>query len=209
MEFIDYCDKNKILLALYPPHSTHTLQPLDVCLFKPLSTAYSAALANYMDKCQGLSSITKRDFFRLFNQAWVASFRQKTVLSAFEKCRLYPFNPHRVLARFSYKEDNCPSSSDSSGSVISASDWRKIERLLRKVVTDIYDTGARQLSQTIHSISVRNVLLEDENNRLKEALINEKKKRQRGKALLLEPTPEYNGGAQFWSPQKVQEARER
>jgi hypothetical protein len=56
---------------------------------------------------------------------------------------------------------------------------------------------------------VSNVLLKDENNRLKEALINEKKKRQRGKPLLLEPAPEYNGGAQFWSPQKVQEARER
>jgi hypothetical protein len=69
MEFIDYCDKNKILLALYPPHSTYTLQPLDVCLFKPLSTAYSAALADYIDKCQGLLGITKRDFFRLFNQA--------------------------------------------------------------------------------------------------------------------------------------------
>ena len=41
MEFIDYCDDNKILLAIYPPHSTHTLQPLDVAMFKPLSTAYS------------------------------------------------------------------------------------------------------------------------------------------------------------------------
>jgi hypothetical protein len=66
MAFIDYCDKNKILLALYPPYLTHTLQPLDVCLFKPLLTAYLAALADYMDKCQGLLSITKRDFFRLF-----------------------------------------------------------------------------------------------------------------------------------------------
>jgi hypothetical protein len=69
MEFIKFCDNNKILLALYPPHSTHTLQPLDVCLFKPLSTAYSAALADYMNKCQGLLSISKRDFFRLFNEA--------------------------------------------------------------------------------------------------------------------------------------------
>ena len=40
MDFIDYCDKHKILLAIYPPHSTHTLQPLDVVMFKPLSTAY-------------------------------------------------------------------------------------------------------------------------------------------------------------------------
>jgi len=67
MDFIKYCDDNRILLAIFPPHATHTLQPLDVCMFKPLSTAYSAALADHIDKCQGLSSISKRDFFRLFN----------------------------------------------------------------------------------------------------------------------------------------------
>jgi len=118
-----------------------------------------------MDKCQGLSGITKRDFFRLFNQAWVASFKQKTVLSAFEKCGLYLFNPQRVLVRFSNKEEaDGLSSSSSSSSVLSASDWRKIERLLREVVTNIYDKRSRQLSQTIHSISVRNVLLEEENS---------------------------------------------
>jgi hypothetical protein len=197
MAFIDYCDKNKILLALYPPYLTYTLQPLDVCLFKPLLTAYSAALVDHMDKCQGLSGITKRDFFRLFNLAWATSFKQKTILSAFEKCGLHPFNPQRVLVRFSNneKEEDGQSSSSLSSLVLSASNWRKIKRLLREVVTNIYDKRSRQLSQTIHSISVRNVLLEDENNRLKEALINEKKKRQRGKALLLEPAPKYNGGA--------------
>ena len=56
---------------------------------------------------------------------------------------------------------------------------------------------------------MRNVLLENENNRLREALINEKKKRQRGKALLLKAPPQYDGGAIFWSPNKVQEARDQ
>lgn len=39
-EFLEYCDSKKILIAIYPPHLTHTLQPLDVCLFSPLATAY-------------------------------------------------------------------------------------------------------------------------------------------------------------------------
>ncbi|KAG9191048.1 hypothetical protein G6011_09136 [Alternaria panax] len=30
MEFIEYCHEHKILLAVLPPHATHTLQPLDV-----------------------------------------------------------------------------------------------------------------------------------------------------------------------------------
>jgi hypothetical protein len=39
MDIIDYCDQNKVLLAIFPPHATHNLQPLDVALFKPLSAA--------------------------------------------------------------------------------------------------------------------------------------------------------------------------
>ena len=66
MKFIDYYDSHRILLAIYPPHATHTLQPLDICLFRPLSQAYSDQLVKFMDECQGFSSITKRDFFRLF-----------------------------------------------------------------------------------------------------------------------------------------------
>lgn len=69
MKFIKYCDQNKILLAVFPPHSTHSLQPLDVVMFSPLAAAYSKQLANYIEKTQGLTSIAKRDFYRLFSAA--------------------------------------------------------------------------------------------------------------------------------------------
>jgi hypothetical protein len=63
MDFIEYCDQHKILLAIFPPHSTHTLQPLDVCMFKPLSQAYSDELSAFLERSQGLSPIKKGDFF--------------------------------------------------------------------------------------------------------------------------------------------------
>ena len=66
MDFIDYCDQNKILLCILPPYSTYTLQPLNVAMFKPLLTAYSAELINYLYRSQGLAPITKGDFFPLF-----------------------------------------------------------------------------------------------------------------------------------------------
>jgi hypothetical protein len=65
-EFIDYCDHNRILLMIFPPHSTYTLQTLDVVLFKPLSSAYSKALTTYLHEAQGLLSVKKGDFFPLF-----------------------------------------------------------------------------------------------------------------------------------------------
>jgi hypothetical protein len=47
-EFLEYCYRHKILLAAYSPHSTYTLQPLNVMILKPLNTAYSKKLATHL-----------------------------------------------------------------------------------------------------------------------------------------------------------------
>ena len=57
MDFIEYCEAYKILLAVFPPYSTHTLQPLDVVCFKPLSNNYSAKLTDYLFKTQRLLAV--------------------------------------------------------------------------------------------------------------------------------------------------------
>lgn len=152
-------------------------------------------------------AITKRDFFRLFWVAWEVSFKEKSILKAFECTGLVPFNPSQILTRFNRKELSQPSTSSSTTSVLSASDWRKLERLLRKVVEDVYDRQAAKLSQTIHTIAAQNTLYRHENKRLEEAFMNKKKRRQRGKPLLLEALPETTSGAMWWSPKKVQDAR--
>jgi hypothetical protein len=118
MDFIEYCHYNRILIAIYPPHAIHTLQPLDVVMFKPLSSAYSAQVAAFMKRCQGLTNITKRDFYPMFIAAWESSFKPATILKAFKATGLSPFNPDVILKRF-----NPPAqSSDSDSSALSASD---------------------------------------------------------------------------------------
>jgi DDE superfamily endonuclease len=37
----NYADTNRILLIVFPLHSTHRLQPLDIGLFSLLATFYS------------------------------------------------------------------------------------------------------------------------------------------------------------------------
>ena len=49
------------------------------------------------------------------------------------------------------------------------------------------------------------MLLEQEARGLKEALIHERLRRNRGKALLLGEPKEYHGGSVFWSPRKVKQ----
>jgi hypothetical protein len=208
MDFIEYCDQNRILLAIYPPHSTHTLQPLDVVMFKPLSSAYSAQVASFMERSQGLTSISKRDFYPMFMAAWEASFKEATILKAFEATGLSPFNPEVILKRF-HQPAQSGLSSDSDSSALSASDWRKIRQLVNHAVAGRDQRKISKLNQTIHQLSIRSVLAEHENKRLKEALINEKKRRKRGKALPLQAAEEYHGGAVFWSPGKVKDARDR
>jgi hypothetical protein len=74
MNFINWCNKHNILLAIYPPHSTHRLQPLDVSLFSPLSTAYTRQLEQLIQRSQNTTRVTKRDFLALFWTAFTSSF---------------------------------------------------------------------------------------------------------------------------------------
>lgn len=46
-DFINYCNKHKILLLVFPLYATYTLVPLDVVCFKPLASNYT----NKLDLC--------------------------------------------------------------------------------------------------------------------------------------------------------------
>jgi hypothetical protein len=48
MDSITFCDENKIILAVFSPHATHKLQPLDVVLYSSLSGAYNRKLTTYL-----------------------------------------------------------------------------------------------------------------------------------------------------------------
>ncbi|CEL07079.1 hypothetical protein ASPCAL10244 [Aspergillus calidoustus] len=208
MKFFDYCDKNKIILVTYPPHSTHSLQPLDVGIFSPLSKAYSDELEAFLHISLGLSHITKRDFFRLFFPAWGRALTCENIISSWKTVGIHPFDPEIILKRFSKEPESRPSTSESSRSVLSAEDWKRIENLLRGVVTDVYNENTKKLRLTMHHLSTENILLKLRCEGLETALQNEKKKRQRGKPLQLQLQAPEDGGAVFYSPQKIQQARD-
>jgi hypothetical protein len=88
MKIINFCDTNKIILAIHPPHSTHFLQPLDVSIFGLLFRAYSDQLVVLLHACQGLSHMTKRGFFRLFWPCWEKALSFKNIDSAWKSVGL-------------------------------------------------------------------------------------------------------------------------
>jgi hypothetical protein len=208
MDFIEYCDRHRTLLAVFPPHSTHTLQPLDVVMFKPLSSAYSSELSRHLHRSQGLIPIKKGDFFPLFWAAWVTSFTHKNILSSFKATGIAPPNAKVILKRFktttSEQDRGLEIEEEGDGST-----WRQLRHLFDAAVEDTAAESSRRLGASLHSLQVQNKLLHHENKGLRTALSTQKKHKKKSKPLDLQQRKEYHSGAVFWSPRKVREARVR
>jgi hypothetical protein len=99
MAFIDCCFKKRIILAVFLPHSTHTLQPLDVGLFGPLATQYSSELSLQHQASQGLLPVKKADFYSLFKSAYTKSLTEKNVISSSKATGIWPTDLSPVLNR--------------------------------------------------------------------------------------------------------------
>ena len=194
---------------MYPPHSTHRLQPLDVSLFNPLANFYSQNVSDWMHKTQGLSNLTKRDFFGLFWPAFTRAFTPKNILSGWEKTGLQPLNPAIILDQLKPAERPPSSSSTSGSSALSTADWRKVRKLVRGVVGEILVPEARKIINTIDRLTTENTILTAKMADLQETVRLEKNKRRRGKPLFDDLGVDGETKAMFFSPSKIQRARER
>jgi hypothetical protein len=148
-DFIEYCDDHRILLMVFPPHATHSLQPLDVVLFAPLSTAYSTELLILLQQSQGLTPIKKVDFFPLFWAAYKSSFTSQNICKAFEATGIEPRNADVVLQRFKiltlqqFKDLEIEELGNGSS-------WKDLRNLLQVAVLDKLKVKAKQLSTALH-----------------------------------------------------------
>ncbi|KAF2822728.1 hypothetical protein CC86DRAFT_256776, partial [Ophiobolus disseminans] len=80
--------------------ATHSLQPLDVVMFKLLSSKYSQALTTFTHKSLGLLPVKKGDLILLFQTAWLSSFKKDLILKAFKATGVWPRNREAVLKKF-------------------------------------------------------------------------------------------------------------
>ncbi|KJZ70484.1 hypothetical protein HIM_10113 [Hirsutella minnesotensis 3608] len=215
MDFLEWCDQHRIIVAVFPPHSTHRLQPLDVSLFGPLSTAYTNQLIRWTAKTQGLIGLSKREFWSLFWDAFGSSFSAENIASGWKRTGLLPFDPEVVLSQITEKrEDESESGSSSADSLaLEQPTARDLRRLVDKVVDKSFknaERDSRKLRSTLESLQSQNELLRYENQGLRETIFHEKQRRMRGKALkdYLFDRVDPNS-AQVFSPAKVAQARLR
>ena len=203
MAFIKYCDRHRILLLIFPPHATHVLQPLDVVLFAPLASAYSAVVTEHLHESQGLLGVPKSDFFRLFYKSWVATFREELIVSSFVNTGIFPQDPSVILHRF----EQSSSSEPSTPPPIAGDDWRNIDRLFKRVVGEVLSSDAKQLRQTLHSLAARNEIVTAENKGLRRVVDEQNPSKKHRQALNLKRKKKQRSDATLYSPRKVRKAR--
>ena len=206
MRFLDWCHHHRVLVVVYPPHSTHRLQPLDITCFRSLARHYANNLDLWMYKTQGLISMSKREFFGIFYPSFVGSFRTDVIKSGWEQAGIWPFNPEAVLHLV--EAPDRPISSDSAQSNLSAQDWRKVQMIVKGAMGDVWRKESRQMINTIDHLATQVSLLRIENEGLKQAIHTEKRRRKRGKPLFEDLRSPDDGMALFISPKKYGEAME-
>jgi hypothetical protein len=149
-----------------------------------------------------MAPVAKGDFFLLFWRAWQASFIERTVVRSFEATGVWPMDRSVILKRFKATPSQRPQA-------LREAPFSRLNRQVRAAVPNPSSEAAKSLSQTLHQLHTQIALVTDENEGLREALSAKKKHKKKGKPLTLESEEPYNGGVVWWSPTKVQQARDR
>lgn len=204
--FIDYCHSHRILLAVLPPHSSHRLQPLDVGMFKPLSSAYTKELNEMLQRSQALLNVRKSDFLRLFWAAWIHAFTSDKILSSFAATGVHPRDADVVLKRLkiSTPRHNIDTETREHGD---GDTWRHLSNLVDAAALGSSKVGVERVKEIIHSLQVNNELLHHENDELRSEIATKKQSKKQNKILQLQQYKDYQSPAVVWSPSSVIEAR--
>jgi hypothetical protein len=210
MKFINFCDKNKILLCIFPPHATHRLQPLDVSLFSPLATYYSQELDHFQMMHEGMIRFTKRNFFTSFWKAWTKTFTEKNVLSGWRKTGLFPFDPEVVLATVRSTKDKKEQLEDIplEDTLGPSSPFQTVKEAWQLGVGPNPTREQREAFKTVKEVFTTCKLLERRVHGLQASIKLEQQRATTRKAVFKDLLPPEHGKAVFWSPGKVAHVRE-
>jgi hypothetical protein len=107
LEFIDFCERHKIIPFCLPPHTTHFSSLSTLFFSAPMrkSIAISFMRPSMYSCCANFNKI---EFLHALKTIRQRAFRDTSISSGFRKAGIYPFNPEIVLKKLS--SDNTSSS---------------------------------------------------------------------------------------------------
>jgi DDE superfamily endonuclease len=204
MAFVDWADEHGVIILILPPHTTHRLQPLDVGLFQPLSTAYSWELDQMINKSGGHVLMSKDFFWGMFKRAWDKSFTQNNIQSAFRKSGIWPTNGSHIIKTITRPKLASPEKFNGLRPPTSA---KAIRRFYTSYDKEPTVEKVKVLFATTLHLAAEVSVLKHERRGLYEAIDLQKKKGRQGVRLNLAGKPN-KGIIDCYSPGKVVQARE-
>lgn len=91
LEAINYSRENGIVLLSLPPHSTHRMQPLDICVYGPFKSRCKVAFNDYISTNPG-KAVRIQDIARLTTDAYLQSFCPNNIVKGFNRSGIWPIN---------------------------------------------------------------------------------------------------------------------
>ena len=131
-----------------------------------------------------------------------------SIKKSFQATGVWPMDAEVILKRFNNNTTQHSGTSE-IGEHGDGDSWHELRKIFDAAVADKAKVEAKQLSASLHSLQTQNELLYHENDNLRAALSTKKKQQEPGYKLDLQQRKEYHGGAVFWSPRKLREARTR
>jgi hypothetical protein len=129
------------------------------------------------------------------------------VRSAWEITGIHPFNPSKVLSIFESAKAISQISPKQTKTPTSTRAIRRTWKQLQK--EGQVSEGAKILLRAGEKLATELEIVRHENQGLRKAILHEKKKRKRGKAMNLYDPEENEGQALFFSPAKIARVRQR
>ncbi|RDB28659.1 Pogo transposable element with KRAB domain [Hypsizygus marmoreus] len=129
LAFLNYARTHMIIVICYPSHTTHIYQGLDVVIFATLKHHLNLERRIWQEK--NGTPIDKTNFVGVYGRAHLRAFTAETIMAAFRKTGVWPFNPNVVT-----EEMMAPSKETSVEGhlpLVPPTPVRTIARLLEKI----------------------------------------------------------------------------
>ena len=90
--------KEKVILFVLPPNTTHLTQPLDKGCFGPLKMKWAEVCHRYTATNPG-KVVNRFVFCKLLNEAWAQSMSSGNIMAGFKTTGIYPLDRTAIIAK--------------------------------------------------------------------------------------------------------------
>ena len=166
---------NKVYLLYLPTHTSYVLQPLDVSLFSPLKHYYRQEY-NVVAQFHDTHEIQLQHYITCYYSAFKRAFIKENVKAVFRGSGIHPFRPSIILKSSQLLAPTGPQNVDDlmprSPQFWTPRNSKDVQKLAREVADQPTSLRLfiRDVGKGLHKANAQNVLLEEENLRLKSML---------------------------------------